>query len=391
MDYRPLTEQDSERFVALESYAFAYNPDRSKLDAAKMAACRGLFVDGALVAQLELIPHRVSGGSGTIHAAGIGSVAAAPEARRQGHVAALLRHLADELRAAQTPLAILFPFKASFYGRYGWATFCERRRYTGSPALFAPFKPGPGRFVPVGAEAIPELDRIYTLALRGRFGPVVRDEAWWRAHVLHDWKDKPHHTYLWRDEAGQARAYLIYSFEGAGRDTTLVCREIVALDPQARAQLFAFIAGHQDQVGGVRFHAPADAPVNLLFPDPLECTAVPYFMLRLLDLPAALAAYAVPRDVAGRLTLAVHDDWIAANQGVYELELAEGRCHATRLPDDAPADLRCDVKTLAQLYSRLLRPRTAAAFGVMQADSREALELAERAFAGLAPFSSDFF
>jgi predicted acetyltransferase len=392
MHYRPLTEQDRERYLALEGYAFRSNPDRAGLDAERMAGLRGLFVDGTLAAQLELIPLTLRTGLGTIAAAGVGSVASAPETRRRGHVDALMRHLAHELRAAGVPLCALYPFKRSFYGRQGFATFYERKRYTGAPALFAPFKRLPGAFVPAGDADIPELDRIYTGALRGRFGPVVRDPAWWRGRVLSGWDGKtPHYTYIWRDEAGQGRSYLIFRFQSEGGNDTMLCQEMVALDPVARSQLFAFIAGHEDQVETVRFQAPPDAPVNLLFPDPLECAAEPRFMLRVLDVAAALEAYAFPRGAAGRLSLAVRDAWLPENQGVYELELAGGACQVRRLPADAPADLACDVTTLAQLLSRLLRPRTAAAFGLLEAAGRAPLDLAEQAFAGLAPFGSDFF
>jgi predicted acetyltransferase len=391
MEYRPLTEHDIERYLALEGYAFRSNPDRSGLDGPRMAAFRGLFADGRLLAQLELLPLTLSTGLGTLPAAGVGSVASAPEARRRGHVNALMRRLADELRAAGTPLCLLFPFKRSFYARMGFATCSERKLYSGAPALFTPFRPGPGAFAPAGPADIPELDRIYAGALRGRFGPLARDERWWREQVLTGWDGRPRHAFVWRDEQGRGRSYTIFTIEGDGRRAELRCQEMVALDPAARAQLFAFIGGHQDQVATVRFQAPPDAPVNLLFPDPLECAAEPRVMLRLLDVAAALEGYAFPRDVAGALSVAVRDAWLPANQGVYRLELAGGRGAAARLPDDAPADLACDVSTLAQLYSRLLRPRTAAAFGALEAHSRPALDLAERAFAGLAPFTSDYF
>ena len=391
MLYRPLTEQDIERCIALEAYAFQVNPDRSNLAQGKLAQFRGLFDGPTLLAQLERLPLRVRTGYGEIAAAGIGSVASAPETRRRGHVDTLMRHLADELRADGVPLAILYPFKRSFYARYGWATFFERRVYSGVPARFAPFRPGQGGFVAAGPTDIPELDRIYSGALRGRFGPLIRDAAWWREQVLQDWEHRPCHAFIWRDAQGQGRAYLIYQIKGEGEQRRLQCREIAALDPEARAQLFAFLAGHQDQVATVRFPAPADAPVNLLLPDPLECAVEPHFMLRLLDVPAALEGHTFPPDLAGSLTIAVRDAWIAENQGVYELEFAAGRCQVRRLPAGSSADLSCDVSTLAQLYSRYLRPRTAVAFGLMEAQSRAALELAERAFVGLAPFCCDFF
>lgn len=390
MEYRALAEDDIERCAALEAYAFRVSPDRADLQG-RIGRFRGLFAGGELLAQLELIPLRLRTGLGEVAAGGVGSVAGAPETRRRGHVAALVRHLAEELRAAGVPLCVLFPFKRSFYGRYGWASFVERRIYSGPPERFAHFRPGPGRFTPAGPDQADELDRIYAGALRGRFGTLVRDRDWWARRVLRGWDGRPHHAFIWRDEAGQGRSYLVFRLAGEGREAAMLCQEMVALDPLARAQLFVFIAGHQDQVARVRFPAPADAPVNLLFPDPLDCAVEPHFMLRLLDVPAALEAFTFPRDVAGRLTIAVSDDWIAANHASFALEIEGGRCRVTRLPDGAQAGLRCDVRVLAQLYSRYLRPRTAAAFGLLEAPDRAALALADAAFAGLAPFSADFF
>lgn len=394
MHYRPLTEADIERCLWLERYAFNSNPDPVLLAQGRITRFRGLFDGDHLVAQLELLPLRVQTGHGELAVSGIGSVASAPETRRLGHAEMLLRHATDELRADAVPLTILYPFKPSFYAQYGWATFFERKVYCGAPGLFAHFKPKdapPGHLQRVGLAESEELDAIYRGALRGRFGPLVRDAAWWENEVLQDWDHRPWHAYIWRDAQGVGRSYAIFRLEPDGDGRRFEAREMVALDPVARAQLFTLVANHQDQVTSVRFRAPADAPVNLLFPDHLECTVQPHFMLRLLDLPAAIAGYSFPREVAGRLTIAVSDDWIAANQGVFALEFAGGRAQVTRLAADAPADLRCDVRVLAQIYSRYLRPRTAAAFGMLTVAARDGLALAERAFAGLAPFSSDYF
>ncbi|MEI7768359.1 MAG: GNAT family N-acetyltransferase [Chloroflexales bacterium] len=390
MKYRVLGAPDLDRWLDLEGYAFASNPDRSGLSAEKLARLRGLWVDGAQVAQLELIPLRLETGRGAIAAAGIGSVASAPEGRRRGHVAALLRHSCDELRESGVALAVLYPFKRGFYGRYGWATFMERRVYQGPPASFASFRYAPGRFHAAGPDQIADFDLIYRSALRGRFGPTLRDDAWWRG-VLRGWDGKAHSAYIWRDEGGSPRSFLIYRVvpDAAGR--RLECQDIVALDPTARAQLFAFFAGHEDQVAQVRFKAPADAPVNLLMPEPLDCTVEPHFMLRLVDVAAALAGYAFPADLSGRLRIGVCDDWIPEHNAVFDLELAGGRAAVRRQPADSPVDISCDVRVLTQIYSRYLRPRTAAAFGMLSAAGREGLALAERAFGGPAPFNADFF
>lgn len=392
-DYRPISEADQARFIAIESQAFGDEPANVErwLNNEPGGDTRGLFDGGRLVAQLMLFPFQVMAGPRDVACGGLGSVATPPEERRRGYVERLLRESCAEMRERHMPLCLLFPFKASFYRRFGWATCMERRVYSGRPDLFSSFlRQQCGRFEPVGEAQIAELDTIYAGALRGRFGPLRRNEAWWRRQVLSDGK-KPYYAYVWRDEHGRGRAYVIYRWEKRLAGNAMVCREIVALDPEARAQLFGFIANHDSQSGEVVFRAPADAPVNLLLPDPLACEIEAYFMLRLVDVAAALAAYPFPNTCTGRLTLAVADDWLPDNAGVFELEVARGAAQVRRLADSATPDLSCDVRVLAQLYSRYLRPRTAAAFGVLEAPNRDALAFAEQLFAGLAPFSSDFF
>lgn len=394
MRYQPIPESYYDTYIRTGAHAFVSDPQDTRRWIAERQIgdmLRGLFVDGRLVAQLMLLPLEVGAGRGSLACGGLAGVATPPEERRKGYVARLLRETCGELRANGTSLCMLFPFKASFYGRYGWTTCMERRRYSGAPELFASFRRRlHGRFAPAGMEAVDDFQKIYTGALRGRFGPIVRTPAWWEKEVLTAGR-KPRYNYIWRDESGAPRSYVCYSLEQRPAGTTMVCREIVALDPEARAQLFGFIANHDDQCKDVVFHAPADAPVNMLMPDPLTCEVEPYFMLRLVDVATALASLRYPGDLRGRLTIAVADDWLAHNRGTWALEVADGMATCARLPNDAEADLACDVRVLAQIFTRYLAPRTAAAFGMLHVNNQPALALLNQMFAGLAPFSSDFF
>ncbi|MFO7167768.1 MAG: GNAT family N-acetyltransferase [Chloroflexota bacterium] len=384
--YREVPPEDYERFAQIQAVSYGWNYERALASVRGSGpwAVRGVYRDGRLVCGAYVYSLQVLAGGPVVAAGGLGNVATPPEERRRGYVGRLLREACEELRAQGTALCTLGAFKESFYGRYGWATYLETRRFSGPPARFARFRQLAGVWAPVGAEAIPELDAIYRGALRARFGPVVRDEAWWRERVLQPF------NYLWRDDTGAARAYVLFNFEGQWERRELHCREVVALDPEARRQIFSFFASHEDQSAAVVFSAPSDAPVQQLLPDPLECRMEPGYMLRLLDVPAALEALSYPRDAQGRLTIAVADDWMEHNQGVFELEVAEGRATCRRA-DGAEADLACDVRQLAQIYSRHLRPRTAAAFGLLTVSSRPALALLDRLFSGPAPFTSDWF
>lgn len=356
---------------------------------------RGLYRNGRLVTQCVVHPLRVAhGGGGTIPTGGIGAVATPPEERRRGYVARMLREVCHEVRNQGMPLCILSAFRAAFYRRYGWATFFEARRLSGAPALFAPFRAQrAGAWVRLddSPSAVAELDAIYRSALRGRFGPLERTALWWQMRVLRAGDGSPHWAYVWRDAAGHGRSYAVISSEHGEQGRVLHCREAVALDPQARAQIFAFFSAFEDQCVDVVFNAPADAPVQALMPDPLRCMMTPGLMLRIVDVAQALEAYSFPRDVGGRLTLHIADDWLDHNNGVFEVEIEGGGARVKRLDAGTDADMRCDVRTLAQIVSRYLRPRTAAAFGLLDTHSRPALALIERLFAGLAPYASDRF
>ena len=396
LQYRTVAPDD-DRFAV--NAALAYNQSLSETQRERQSpspeARRGLYRDGRLVTQCVLLSLRITNGSGgTVPAGGIGAVATPPEERRRGHVERLLRAVCDELRSQNVPLSMLSAFKESFYRRYGWATFYEARRLSGPPDRFDPFRAHrSGEWVRLddSVATATELDAIYRGALRGRFGPLERDALWWQTRVFRSGDASPRWIYVWRDDAGHGRSYVIFSIERGERGRVVRCRETVALDPQARAQIFAFFAAFADQCAEVVFHAPADAPVQMLMPDPLECTMEPGSMLRIVDVAQALEAYAFPRDVTGRVTLRITDDWLDDNNGVFELDFEGGSARVTRLSDGTEADVICDVRTLTQVYSRYLRPRTAAAFGLLDVRSRPALALIERLFAGLAPYSSDWF
>ncbi|MFQ3630180.1 enhanced intracellular survival protein Eis [Roseiflexus sp.] len=378
--------------------ALAYNLSLDEARRVQQTAAsdvRGLYRNGRLATQCVLHPLRVAhGGGGTIPVGGIGMVATPPEARRRGYVARLLRDVCDELRRQGTPLSILSAFKESFYRRYGWATFYEARQFRGAPAFFAAFRAQQaGAWVRLddSPSAVTELDAIYRSALRGRFGPLERPTTWWQTRLLRSNEGSSRWAYVWRDDAGHGRSYVIFHIEHSEQGRVLQCREAVALDPQARAQIFAFFAVFENQCVNVVFNAPADAPVQTLMPDPLQCAMTPGLMLRIVDVPQALEAYSFPQDVVGRLTLHVIDDWMDHNNGIFALEVEGGGARVKRLDTEVDADICCDVRTLTQIYSRYVRPRTAAAFGLLDVRARTALALFERLFAGLAPYASDRF
>ncbi|MGB9739864.1 GNAT family N-acetyltransferase [Chloroflexus sp.] len=387
--YRPLTPTDFEQFWALDSYAFARQYHRGRYTPEVIAQLRGLFVNGEHVAQLQIMPFQMQAGHGELPVGALGSVATWPQHRRRGYAQRLLRAACDELRERGAVLALLYPFHADFYHRLGWALAGERRLVQPTPTHLRAFAPAPGSYHPVGVDQIEELDTIYRGALRGRYGPLVRDRTWWQIDVLQTWDGEPYSAYIWRDEQGNGRSYLIYRLERRSDGDRLVCRDIVALDPLARAQLFVFIAYHADQIVAAEIPTPIDAPLNALLPTPAPTTVIPLFMQRVLDVTRLVSLYPFAT-VNGRLRIQVADDWLNNNVGCYQIEWYDGQTTVSRL-DHATVDLACTSSTLGQLLSRYLHPRTAAAFGLLTVYQRAALTLLEQALAGLPPFCGDYW
>lgn len=264
----------------------------------------------------------------------------------------------------------------------------EQRIYSGEIAELSHFRMGEGRFLPIIQEHIPELAAIAHEALAGRWGVVMRGPEQWQG-LLPDPKLKRHGV-IWQDSAGKARGYLSYSMEDrphAGRN--LVCHELQASDPEALRQLLAFLANHDSQVSQIQLMVPSDLPLNLLMRDPLQSEVKTWQMLRLLDVARALSEYGSPAELSGSCVIRVHDDWLEHNHGSFKLETSDGKLSCQ--PSDQAADLELDVRLLAQLISRYVNPRQAAALGLCSVHNRAALSFLDALFSGPAPFNNDFF
>ena len=362
---------------------------------------RGLFVDDEMRAGLVLIPMQMWFGAGTVRAGGISGVATPPEYRRQGYIGRLLDAVAAEMRADGYPLSILYPFYFPFYKRYGWAHVSDNLQYTipierlpvvkqtgswHSVAVTTDLpKPGEGPVVSDADLAI--LMGIYDAWAPGRNGPLVRAAAHWRRRKL----SRPANIYYWRDLSGEPRAYVMYTFKETAPWTRQVqIREVIALDGAALRATLGFLRNHDSQAQDITVDQPEAGRLLALLEDPrVKVEVDPGFMLRILDVPAALEARRYPAGVSARLALQVtpvHGD-IAPVGGQLAVSDGAGSWSPTRI---AP-DLSLDERVLGQLYSGYLTPGQAADLGLLTVHNPAALAQADAIFAGPKPYLADFF
>jgi predicted acetyltransferase len=361
----------------------------------------GLFAEGEMRAALIWLDLQIWFGAAPVAVGGLAGVVTPPEARRQGYIGRLLRVVLDEMRGRDQPLSALYPFYFPFYKHYGWEHASDNHEYT-IPVERLPFATAGGAWQrvslatdpppPAGQEAVSDADlavlmSLYDAWVVGRSGALVRDAPWWRTRRL----SRPANIYYWRDAAGRPRAYVSYTFKQIGDwDRQLLVRELVALDRPALQAALGFLRNHDSQAKEIVWTQPEDSRLLALLDDPrIKMEIDPGFMLRVLDVAAALSARRYPTGQAGQLVLRVAEGFVERTPHTYALDVADGI--GTAAPTDADPDLSLDQRALAQLYSGYLTPQQALDLGVLEVHNPAALARAAALFAGPRPFMPDHF
>jgi predicted acetyltransferase len=326
--------------------------------------------DGGYVGTAGSHPLAISwpGSAQPLRCAAVTGVTVRPDHRRRGVLRAMMQRLLDDAVAAGEPVAALFASEGTIYGRFGFGPSAPAHglRITRDALATVDGDPGLVRLVDA-EEAKAAFPAIATAHGRLRPGAVQRDDAW---YVL--WLD--HHQEKGRDGTSGARWHGLVpgrgyvTFRGVDGqwsdrrpDGVLRVEELMALDDEAAAALWSFVAG-VDLVRTVEApYRPVDDPVRFLVANEAEVdvkAGMPLW-LRLVDLPAALAArrYAV----ADRLVLDVRDAQVPANDGRWALQAGPDGAACT--PTTDPADVTLSTSTLSTLALGGFRATTLADAG----------------------------
>jgi predicted acetyltransferase len=283
--------------------------------------------DGAAVAQVDGLPMRQNVRGGVVPMAGVAGVATLPRARRRGYARALLNELLDRMRDTGHAVSTLYPFRASFYQRFGYVGLPTTRTVTFPPAAFAGLLgadlPGEVTLAPA-ADGYDSYRALAERVLAQRHGFSVLPD--FRAVELRENGNRWIVT-AWADGAPvAATTYRITGYGGV-----MAADDLLALSPLGRALLLRFFGGHTDQVAQVEVRVGADELPELWATDltavvkaEVSFPAAGAPMARVLHLPS-LAGLPAGRE---RVTVAVAGDRFIA--GAYALDGRSGTLEVTK-------------------------------------------------------------
>jgi predicted acetyltransferase len=406
VEYRPLTDDDLEQAVVVESTAFYNRPSPERLEQLREFFqpewTVGAFVDGKLVADTRTIPRvrRMNGGRTGFGA--IGPVACLAGYRRQGHVGKLLRLALERMREQGMALSGLFTPHDALYARYGWERAEARKLYYVRPSdIRLRIKGAPGNIERVTSDDWQRLDAVYREYATARNGPLHRVEALWRHDVLRHWEEATgqlgdNETFIWMNAAGEDQGYVSYYARPMPRvdrfvPWEVVVRDFVSLSGDAYLGLWQHLLAH-DIATRLAVHAPVDDPFPDLVEDPrkVEIVRTEGPMIRIVDVERALAQRPFAGHRPASFTMRVTDTAAPWNDGVWRIDAGEGQMQVEM--KDGEADVELNAGTLAPLYTGYMRPEVAAGVGLLKVNRATALEGMCEAFAvTYPPYSNDWY
>ncbi|MGW0432531.1 GNAT family N-acetyltransferase [Micromonospora sp. NPDC003197] len=381
MDIRRVTgEERLTTSLPLQAYAFEQSP--SGPDRAEEFRRYLPYVDGNVtlvaadgdraVATASAIPMRQNLRGSVQPMAGVAGVATHPLSRRQGHVRALLHRLLGEMRDAGHSISALYPFRASFYERFGYVGLPAARTVTFAPAnlgsLLRVQLPGEVTLHRIKEGYDSYRDLTHRL-LADRHGFAVAPE--FRAVRQRD-DDKDWLAVAEVDGAVVGAVhYRIDDFGGK-----MSAGDLLTTGPLGRALLLRFFAHHVDQVAEISVRVAADETPELWATDfavhvqsrvVYPTGGAP--MARVLSLEA-LAGLAVG---SGRLTVEVVDDRFIG--GSYLLDGTDGKLEVVRGSESLLPSATLTGAGLSGLVYGVLDPADVAirGFGTLDRDAEAEL------------------
>ncbi|MBX3401778.1 MAG: GNAT family N-acetyltransferase [Phycisphaeraceae bacterium] len=339
---------------------------------------------------------------------GIQGVGVAPDARGRGRASELMQRCLREFHSEGTPISTLYPANQTLYRRLGYEQAGHRFEVhipLHRIGARAPMRGGDGLTVREARCEGPV--RVRIRALSTRFASTCQgaldrtDVVWKRIESPSASRGEPSRLFL--IERGPTLEGYIFLTQSVPPTTTGPNRfnvnilDMAAITPSAINRLWAFLAGYAT-VGNdaIWFTGPTN-PLLIALP---EQTYKPmllrdHWMLRLVDLKAALEQRAWPRGIDATLTLDVKDENLSGNTGRWSLKVSDERATVRKLARGTKprgAAIKCDIGALATLYAGFASAEQLALGGRVEG-SPDSLAIASALFASTrgVPMLTDMF
>ncbi len=383
IEVRSMKNEDLLAYKRLCSICYSY-PDTGvpgELPEELLRFRRGVFNEkGDLLSAMMEIPYEVRFCGRTVKMVGIGGVVTDPVARRGGAIRAIFEQDLPRLYQEGQVLSSLYPFSYRFYGKFGytWATFGQTMTIpVGS--LRADLKKADEilRVLPDGEDQ--GMKEIYAAYIANKDFALLRDESMWKQLRSGTPWESMKHAYVLR-MGGKPAAYWVGKVDKSGDEAVLHMEDMAWTCNAGMEAIFAMLRG-MNELSSVEVKCRSGFEPHLLCDEAWDVSvgSLVQGMVRVVNAQQALALLPVPV-ISGSLTVDVQDDQIAENCGRFTVT-GDGETLTAIRHDEAPADLKCDIRGLSALVVGRHRFADAVELGLADLVNPEKARFAEMLFA----------
>lgn len=322
---------------------------------------------------------------------GISAVGVAPEARGGGVALDMMRECVREMHAMGGVISGLYPATQRLYRLAGWEQSGHRFQTKIAPGSIGiraqemevrPLEPG-------DREAVRSL---YCSVAQHADGNLDRGAlSWDRIERPPPGRQDPARAFVVLGDSG-IEGY-VYLSQAAGAPHLRGKHEVHVHDmcagtERAARRLWAFLASYATMVTDVVWYVgPCHPMLMMLGEQPYTMVHHMHWMTRIVDVARALEARGYAPGLRAKVGIEVGDDLLETNNGVFTLEVEDGRGHVTR---GGTAGVRTSVQGLAAMYTGYMSPHVLRTCGGVEGDGGSLTTLGS-VCAGGVPWMVDMF
>jgi predicted acetyltransferase len=362
MKIRQLTSDDREAFARLAHYAFEpinntyenvvpEDYEESHPHLKDMGQVYGCFEGENLVSTCAFFTSTVIIRNTELPMSGIWGVATAPHYRNRGLVHQLLHKILKEMYDKRILISCLYPFKFSFYERFGWKLanvnhryHIETNKFISSPVIDRTVRE---------VFTLDHIKEVYSKVAGQKYNYMIkRTEEDWRRKVN---PKRPGYLFVCYDANDNPCGYLISQFlehqpphsEGIKKsEETIYLSEIFWYDRKTKQALFNFLSTHVDHRNYIVFSSPESNILSFLKEARIKANEVfPGSMARIVKVKPAIEAFSYSEEV--EFVLKVKDNSCDWNNKTFSFAVVDDK--ATLEETTRPPDVSIDIGSLSQL------------------------------------------
>lgn len=286
---------------------------------------------------------------------GIAYVMTHPVSRKKGYVKQLMNEIVLQNYKDGYDLSALWPFRHSFYQKYGYES-CEKTiSYKFSPSNIKPeFKLGEN----IEIEDITETDDFSPLRFiaenaANKYTRVIGNSAAW---TVRSRLQPPYKIYLFKRNK-EPVAYISFKFRSLSEwEHHLNIMDFAFIDIEAKKSVFAFLRKFEADIRSILVHFPYQEEINSYLATPVGEHKFNQWpgMVRILNVKNCFERLDYSPNLETILYCRIKDEIINENDGTWKLEISNQKCVAEKISNDSADEnkiLEITIRQLAQILT----------------------------------------